>query len=36
MTLMLVLSGTAGVTAWLVDSLQRRCERWAYARDRDL
>jgi hypothetical protein len=36
MTLMIILSGTAGMTAWLVDAAQRRCERWAYLRDKDL
>jgi hypothetical protein len=36
MTLMIILSGTAGVTAWVIECAQRRCEHWAYMRDKDL
>jgi hypothetical protein len=36
MTLMLILSGTAGVTAWVIECAQRHCEHWAYMRDKDL
>ena len=36
MTLMIILSGTAGVTAWVIEYAQRRCEHWAYMRDKDL
>jgi hypothetical protein len=36
MTLMLILSGTAGVTAWVIECAQRQCEHWAYMRDKDL
>ena len=32
---MLVLS-SAAFMAWVVDSAQRRCEHWAYERDKDL
>jgi hypothetical protein len=36
MTWMITLSGTAAVTAWIIDWAQRRCEQWAYMRGRDL
>jgi len=36
MTMMIILSGTASVTAWAIDCAQRRCEQWAYMRDKDL
>jgi hypothetical protein len=26
---------SAAFTAWVVDSAQRRCEQWAYERDKD-
>ena len=34
MTWVLVCT-SAALTAWVVDSAQRRCEQWAYGRDKD-
>ena len=34
MTWLWVLT-SAALMAWVVDSAQRRCEQWAYERDKD-
>ena len=36
MTMLIVLSATAAITAWAVEWCQRHCENWCQARDKNL